>query len=946
MNSSTIRQQKHWSLSPPIQLLLPILIVDHHLIFMASLTLSLLFLLVGFSLRTAESSSDHQNLPVLCIESERAALLEFIQGFNPSARFASWMVEEDCCKWKGVACNNRTGHVNALDLGSPNSTDYLQGEVRDSLLGLPYLTHLDLSLNDFKQEQVPKFISSIKNLEYLNLSNANLRGTIPDQLGNLSKLQSLDLSENGYSLKANSLDWLLGISTLQVLDLGGVDLSNVENWLDAINRLSSLRTLSLFACRINLLPALLPSVNFTSLEILNLSYNHFNSSIPDWLFNIGQNLVHLNLRSSQLVGSIPNAFGKLASLKILDLSENFLIGVFPASLGKLKGPPSLKELYLSNNQLEGSFAKSIAQLSQLVVLDVSSNLLEDIFSEELLNFGDLRVLDLSSNHIVFNMSSSWLPPFQLDVINLQSCQLGPQFPRWLQTQKDFSSIDISNAGISGTIPDWFWNLSVNVKRMNLSYNQLRGKLPDFSSKFSLSVLDMSTNRFSGLLPHVSPNLMSLILANNSFSGPITPICGSLVANNSLSFLDLSYNSLSGPLSDCWTYAENLVVLNVAKNLLSGQIPSSIGHLIHLKALRLDMNAFSGELPSSLKFLTNLFVIDLGFNNLSGKIPPWIGESFLNLMILRLQSNSFSGEIPSQLCQLKHLLYLDLGANLLSGTIPRCIDNFLTMAKIEAVRSYIYDPYTAYRKDLLETLIKRDKLNLRLMAIDLSMNQLSGEIPGELTSLVGLVFLTLSNNDLTGAIPSEIGAITSLEALDLSRNKLSCSIPTGISDLSFLSYLNLSYNNLSGKIPAGTQMQTFDPSSFKKNEELCGIPLERACSEPFHDDPQCKAKNQQDIEFQNEDHSELPSFYISMGIGFITAIWVHWIVLLLNESWREAYLQFLDKVTEQIYVITAVNGARFRSKLEKLVSKPTKHQRHVGTTMTFAAKIIFLTIILM
>ncbi|PIN26015.1 Non-specific serine/threonine protein kinase [Handroanthus impetiginosus] len=470
--------------------------------------------------------------------------------------------------------------------------------------------------------------------------------------------------------------------------------------------------------------------------------------------------------------------------------------------------------------------------------------------------------------------------------------------------------------------------------MNLSNNMLTGTIPDFLSKPDLSVLDMSDNDFIGLIPQISPNLVFLTLARNSFSGPITSICKSLVANNHLNFLDLSYNILSGPLPDCLEYGESLIVLNLAKNNLSGGIPPSIGHLIHLKSLRLDMNYSFGELPSSLKRLTNLFVVDLGENMLSGKIPPWIGESFVNLMILRLHFNNFSGRIPSLLCQLKHLIFLDLGRNHLSGAIPKCVGNFLTMASIEAVPSYVYDPYTVYRKDLLQTSVRRDRVRLDwkgrsflyplvfypyLVVIDLSMNQLSGEIPVELTRLVGLMILNLSHNNLTGAIPSMIGALKDLEALDLSGNKLSCSIPPEMADLTSLSYLNMSYNNLSGKIPSTTLIRGFDPSSFMKNEKLCGHPLKKACSEPLYEDPQCSIKNQQNMEREDQDHDELPSFYISMGIGFITAIWVYWTVLLLNESWREAYLKLLDKVVEQILVMAAVSGARVRTKLEKLVS---------------------------
>ena len=99
------------------------------------------------------------------------------------------------------------------------------------------------------------------------------------------------MSGNCFSLKADNLNWVYGLSSLKVLDLGGVDLSNAEDWLDAVNMLPTLVELSLFFCKIHKLPQNLPHVNFTSLKILDLSYNDFSSTILDWLFDIGHSLV-------------------------------------------------------------------------------------------------------------------------------------------------------------------------------------------------------------------------------------------------------------------------------------------------------------------------------------------------------------------------------------------------------------------------------------------------------------------------------------------------------------------------------------------------------------------------------------------------------------------------------------------------------------------------------
>ena len=426
---------------------------------------------------------------IRCLDSEHEALLKFGEGFSSGTDyFSSWKAEEDCCKWSRVGCDNVTGHVTKLELHSRDPFNILPGETSSSLLNLPYLRHLDLSQNKFSYSiPIPEFIGSLHHIEYLNLSNANFHGTIPSNLGNLSHLKSLDLSGNGYSsLRAENLNWVYVLSFLKVLDLSGVDLSNAKDWLESINMLSSLVELRLFYCMLHKLPQYVHHVNFTSLKILDLSDNNFNSNIPDWLFKIGHSVLYLNLSRCQLQGLIPDAFGNMTSLTSLDLSRNDLEGPIPLTLGlfekesQLNKSSSLSELYLSDNQLNGSLEQSLVQLSQLVALDVARNYLEGNITEAYLkNFSSLRVLDLSSNQLVLNVSSSWIPPFQLETIGLRPCLVGSKFPQWLRSQSNYSSIDISDGKITDVVLDWFWNLSSRIKNMNLSFNDLKGNLPYF-----------------------------------------------------------------------------------------------------------------------------------------------------------------------------------------------------------------------------------------------------------------------------------------------------------------------------------------------------------------------------------------------------------------------------------------------------------------------------------
>ncbi|KAJ7968078.1 Leucine-rich receptor-like kinase family protein [Quillaja saponaria] len=628
----------------------------------------------------------------------------------------------------------------------------------------------------------------------------------------------------------------------------------------------------------------------------------------------------------------------MTSLVSLDLSDNNLTDPIPTMWGldqegdKNHGHSSLRELRLSRNQLNGSLEKSLAQLSDLIVLDIAWNSIQGVITEvHLQNFSNLRVLDLSSNHITLNVSSNWIPAFKLDVIGLRSCKVGVTFPKWLRTQKNFSSIDISDTNISGIVPDWFWDISLQIKEISMSGNSLTGKVPDLSDKHELSTLDLSYNAFRGPLPHFPSNMRSISLAGNLFWGPISSLCDIMTENNVLSNLDLFQNNLSGPLPNCWTHGRSLIVLNFGTNRLSGTIPDSIGHLTHLGTLILDNNILHGELPSSLRNCTDLIIMHLSRNSLSGDIPSWIGENLVNLMLLDLRKNQFGGSIPLQLCQLKLILVLDLSINNISGKIPRCIDNFLTMAGVEDVRFYIHHPYATYTmKDLVHLISEKSKLvqsyielgwvNLirHYKVIDLSQNQLSVVIPEEIGSLNKLKFLNISCNHLTGTIPYTISGLTELEAMDLSRNQLSCSIPTSLADLSFLQVFNVSYNNLSGKIPAGKQLKTFDSSSYIGNSNLCGFPLEKKClRRESYEYQNCLDGKEEEKGVEDEDGDGLgmPSFYISMGVGYITSYLVFWGSLLLNRSWRYAYFRFLGSINDKIYVIVAVQVAKLRRKFQ-------------------------------
>ena len=115
-------------------------------------------------------------------------------------------------------------------------------------------------------------------------------------------------------------------------------------------------------------------------------------------------------------------------------------------------------------------------------------------------------------------------------------------------------------------------------------------------------------------------------------------------------------------------------------------------------------------------------------------------------------------------------------------------------------------------------------------MDLSSNELEGEIRSKIANLIGMKYLIVSNNKLEGQLPLAFQNLTVLETLDLFQNNLTGPILLALpSTFIILSTFNVSFNNLSGAIPIGNQFTTFGVSSyFPQNPKLCGDVINRSC----------------------------------------------------------------------------------------------------------------------
>lgn len=105
--------------------------------------------------------------------------------------------------------------------------------------------------------------------------------------------------------------------------------------------------------------------------------------------------------------------------------------------------------------------------------------------------------------------------------------------------------------------------------------------------------------------------------------------------------------------------------------------------------------------------------------------------------------------------------------------------------------------------------------LTVTELDLSFNNLTGEIPPAIFELVNLKKLRLSGNKLTGTISPNVSALSQLEELRLDQNALIGSLTNSLQQLQNLGILNLRFNRLStSNDPLNTFVSTLDTDWIK------------------------------------------------------------------------------------------------------------------------------------
>ena len=213
------------------------------------------------------------------------------------------------------------------------------------------------------------------------------------------------------------------------------------------------------------------------------------------------------------------------------------------------------------------------------------------------------------------------------------------------TTEQVTSINITSAGLSGTLPVDMSGLSF-LESLVLGSNSLTGEIPKHFPS-SLQTIDLGSNSLSGTL-HQSMSTMTSLSRLNLSSNTLRGTVGNILSEASeITMVDLSQNSFEGLFPNVtFDSIEEIVIFG---NDFSGTIPESLAASQSLSVALMYGNDFSGTLPKGFTTSLNLTMLFVDTNSLTGKIPKFeniFGNSTAGMLSqLTLSGNSWDCPLP-------------------------------------------------------------------------------------------------------------------------------------------------------------------------------------------------------------------------------------------------------------------------------------------------------------
>ena len=735
---------------------------------------------------------DELNLHYCGSDGDRAILESFYEATNGDewGNSTGWLSDKPLGEWAGVTTDRR-GRVVRLIL----SENQLTGSIPPEIGTLENLERLYLPRNRLTGS-IPPEIGTLENLKGLRLHNNQLTGSIPPEIGTLEKLYLLNLSGN--QLTGGIPPEIGTLVNLVWLNLSGNRLTGcIPDALRRVGR-NDLDEMDLPDCGTGArdtspTPAPTPTPTPTGDRAALTAFYHATNG-DGWAFNRGW-LSDKPL--DQWHGVATDAQGRVVGL---DLFGNRLSGSMPPEIGALE---NLEVLVLHNNRLTGSIPPEIGTLENLERLSLSRNRLTGCIPDALRRVGrnDLYRIDLpdcgagasvADDRAALTATPAPTPGAEPTATPTSSDVSSPTtaIPSPTPTSSPTSTPTPAPTHTpipSRTAEDWAALAAFYEATNGDEWRNNDGWLSD-----------KPLDEWHGVETDARGRVVGLDLFGNRLSGSMPPEIGAL---ENLEELDLRNNQLTGSIPPEIGALENLEELLLYDNQLTGTIPPEIGTLENLERLSLSRNRLTGCIPDALRRVgrNDLYRIDLPYCGAGASVAD--DRAALTAFYHATNGDGWAfnrGWLSDEPMGRWYgvttdgdgrVADLDLSRNGLTGSIPPEIGALEKLEDLDLDNNGL----TGSIPPEIGALEKLEELDLR-------NNQLTGSIPPEIGTLENLEWLRLDDNQLTGSIPPEIGALENLEELWLDDNQLTGSIPPEIGTLENLDWLDLSGNQLTGCIP--------------------------------------------------------------------------------------------------------------------------------------------------
>lgn len=326
--------------------------------------------------------------------------------------------------------------------------NHLTGRIPPALGSLVSLQRLYLENNNLNGI-IPSSLGSLSDLRELYLSGNRFSGRIPKAFSKLSQLINLNLSNNLIQGLPHQMSSLQNLQTLS-LSFNPLNFSSIPNW---IAELPSISRIYMAGCGIRgEIPEFLQR---KAVQELDLSANHLTGRIPSWLGELNQ-LYLLNLSKNKLVSEIPDSITGLNQLGVLDLHSNKLTGsiIQVFKMRSIIPDGSLSYVDLSDN----SFSGGIEQIGSgeqygIEFLDLSDNFLRGRLPTSIGRLEKMRSLDLSHNKLGLNLPESLGNVRSLERLKLQRNRFTGKIPEGYLMLRKLKELNLSDNLLVGQIPN-------------------------------------------------------------------------------------------------------------------------------------------------------------------------------------------------------------------------------------------------------------------------------------------------------------------------------------------------------------------------------------------------------------------------------------------------------------------------------------------------------------